>query len=90
MHFRVGSRSPVTFRTKLYVTTVNSSFQPLPVLVTKSSLLDAAKAYTEYYNMIHKNSKRYQGALTMTLKKYERLTFLDALKIHFQKFFALD
>ena len=26
MHFRVGSRSPVTFRTKLYVITVNNGF----------------------------------------------------------------
>ena len=31
MHFRVRSRSPVTFKTKLYVTTVNNSFQPLPI-----------------------------------------------------------
>ena len=29
MHFRVGSRSPLAFKTKLYVTTVNNSFQPL-------------------------------------------------------------
>ena len=31
MHFRVRSRSPVTFKTKLYVTTVSNSFQPLPI-----------------------------------------------------------
>ena len=30
MHFRVRSRNHVTFKTKLYVTTVNNSFQPLP------------------------------------------------------------
>ena len=31
MHFRAGSRSPVTFKMKLYVTTVNNSFQQLPI-----------------------------------------------------------
>ena len=31
MHFRVGSRKPVTFKIKLCVTTVNNSFQPLPI-----------------------------------------------------------
>ena len=30
MHFRVRSRNHVTFKTKLYVTTVNNSFQSLP------------------------------------------------------------
>ena len=29
MYFRVGSRSPVTFKTNLYVTTVNNSFRLL-------------------------------------------------------------
>ena len=29
MHFRVWSRSPVTFKTKLYVIRVNNRFQPL-------------------------------------------------------------
>ena len=35
MHFRVRSRSPVTFKAKLYVTTVNNSFQPLPIFCRK-------------------------------------------------------
>ena len=35
MHFRVESGSPVTFNTKLYVTTVNNSFQPLPIFCHK-------------------------------------------------------
>ena len=30
MHFRVRSRNPVIITTKLYVTTINNSFQPLP------------------------------------------------------------
>ena len=35
MDFRVGSSSPVTCKMKLYVTTVNNSFQPLPILCHK-------------------------------------------------------
>ena len=35
MHVRVGSRSAITFKIKLYVTTVNSSFQPLPIFCHK-------------------------------------------------------
>ena len=31
MHFRVSTRSPVTFKIRLYVTTVNNSFQTLPI-----------------------------------------------------------
>ena len=42
MCFRVRSRSPMTFKTKLSVTTVNSSFQVIPIFVIKSSILDIA------------------------------------------------
>ena len=35
MPFRIGFRSPVTFKTKLYVTTVNNNFQPLPIFCHK-------------------------------------------------------
>ena len=35
MDFRVGSSSPVTCKMKLYVTTVNNSFQPLPIFCHK-------------------------------------------------------
>ena len=50
----VGSRSPLTFKTKLFVTTVNNSFQPL----APSKML--CRAWIEYCNMIQKNSKKYQ------------------------------
>ena len=40
MHFRVGYRSPVTFKTKLYVTTFSSQYL---FFVTKSSILDGAE-----------------------------------------------
>ena len=32
MYFRVRSRSPVTFKTKLYVTIVTNTFQPLTIM----------------------------------------------------------
>ena len=43
MHFRVGSRSPLAFKTKLYVTTVNNSFQPL----APSSMLVSGELHPE-------------------------------------------
>ena len=39
MYFRVRSRSPVTFKTALYATTVN---QPLPTFAPKSYIFDVA------------------------------------------------
>ena len=35
MHFTIRSRGPVTFNTKLHVTTVNNSFQPLAIFCHK-------------------------------------------------------
>ena len=35
MHFRVGSKNPVTIMTKLYVTAINNTFQPLPIFYHK-------------------------------------------------------
>ena len=55
MHFRVRSRSPLIFMTKLYVTTVNSSRSFAP-----SQMLH--RALTKYCNMIHENFKMYQGS----------------------------
>ena len=52
MHFRVRSRSPVTFKTKLYVATVNNSFQQ----VAPSYMLH--RAWIEYCNMIYKTFKK--------------------------------
>ena len=42
MHFRAKSQSSVTFKTKLYVTTITNSFQPLPIFVTMNSILDVS------------------------------------------------
>ena len=65
MCFKMGSRSPVTFKTKLSVTAFNNSFQLFSkIFVTKSSVSKILhKVLTEYGNMIHKNSKMYWGTL---------------------------
>ena len=96
MHVRVGSRSAITFKIKLSVTTGNSSFQPLPIFCHKDLHLKSLhRARFEYCNMIHKNSSRYWGhphlrlRSSATLWKYENLTLLDAVKIHFQRPSAL-
>ena len=39
MHFTVGSKSLVMFKVKLYVKSVNSSFQSLPIICHKELLL---------------------------------------------------
>ena len=39
MHFRVDSRGLVTFKTKLYVTTVNNNFPPLTIFYHKELYL---------------------------------------------------
>ena len=59
MHFRFGSRSPVTFKSKLCVKAVNNSFQPLPIFCHKGvhvgcSILLKLDIVT--------STKRYQGS----------------------------
>ena len=93
MHFSVRSRCPVTFNTELYATTVNNSFLSLTIFSHKELHLRWCMAGIEYCNT-HKNSKRYQGAphnlwSSETLGKYEKLILLDALKMHFQRYFEL-
>ena len=92
MHFRVGSRSPVTFEAKLYVTKVNNSFLPLFIFCYKEHHVRCCIGLT--LNIVTWSTNRYQGHpsswSSATLGKYEKLTFLDAFKIHFQKFFELN
>ena len=64
MHFRVVSRRPVTFKTKLSVTTVNNSFWLyiscfLPLRAPFQML---HRDWIEYCN-IHKNFNWYRGSL---------------------------
>ena len=95
MWFRVQSRSPVTFKTKLSVTTIINTFLLLytyQFFHTKSSFLDVT---TKCCSKIHENSNRYwlRGEplwLSVTLGKYQKLALLDAVKIHFQRFFRLS
>ena len=51
------------------------------------------RTWIEYCNMIHKIFKTHWGHSpwsSATLGKYEKLTVLNPLKIHFQRFFALS
>ena len=93
MCFRVQSRSPVTFITKLSVTTdINILLLLCTHFFQKISILDVA---TKCCSKIHENSNRYwlRGEplwLRATLGKYQKLTLLDLLKIHFERFFRLS
>ena len=94
MSFRVRSRSPATFKTELSVTTVNSSFQLFPIFCHKELHLRCCiglelniVASTKIQGVLG-----YQGAppvIDYNLRKILKLTSLDALQIHFQKFFTL-
>ena len=94
MHFRVGFRSPVTSKTKLYVTTVNNSFQPLPVFCWKEHHLRYCIGFE--LNIVTQSTKILKGIRghcprsSATLGKYEKHTHQDALKLHYQRFFALS
>ena len=94
MCFRVGSRSPMTFKTKLSVTTVNSSFQVIPIFYHKELYLRyCIGLVVNIVTWSTKHLKDMRGHLpwlSAILGKYEKLTLLDTLKIHFQTFFALD
>ena len=93
MHFRVGSRGLVTFKTKLYVTTFNNSFLLLPVFCQKEVHLRCYIRLELNIVTIHKNPKKYQGTLPPIQcnrgKIFKKHTLQDALKIHFQRFFTL-
>ena len=94
MHFRVGSRGPVTFKIKLYVTTVKYSLQLLPVFCQKEIHLRCCIGLE--LNIATQSAKILKGfrghspRSSATLGKYEKHTLQDALKIHFQRFFALS
>ena len=94
MCFIVGSRSLVRFKTKLSVTTIDSNFHLLPIFCHKKLHLRCCIGLL--LNIVTcpvKILKGIRGCLpwsTATLGKYEKLTVLDALKIHFQRFFALS
>ena len=90
IYLKVRSRSPVTFKMKLYVLTVNNSFQPL----APSFMLHRGDLNNVTWS--RKTLKGIEGhlppflLLRAPLGKYEKLTLLDALKIDFQRFFTLS
>ena len=90
---RVGSRGPITFKMMLSVTIVNSSFQ-LPIFCHKDLHLRCCIGLVLNIVIWSMNLlKDMRGHLpwsSATSGKYEKLTLLDTLKIHFQRFFALD
>ena len=98
INFRVGSKRPVTFKTKLYVTTVNNSFQPLPIFCHKELHLRSFLGHE--LNILKRSTKILKGIghthhpplpmIECNLEIYEKLTFLDAPKIHLQKFFTFN
>ena len=75
--FRVWLRSPVTFKTKFYVT-INTSVQQLPIFCHKV-LRHRCCIKLEHCYMIHKNSKRYQGALSMIKCATLRIFFRETI-----------
>ena len=82
MCFMFASRSPVTLKTKLFLATVNKSLQLVPIFHHKELHLRCCK--------ILKSIGGHHPWWSATLGKYKKLTFLYALKIHIQGFFALN
>ena len=84
--FRVVSRSPLTFKTKLSVTTINESFQLLPIFCHKELLfrccIGLVLNIVAWYMKHLKDMRKHLQWSSTTLVKYE--------KLHFQRFFALD
>ena len=95
VHSRVGYRNPVICKTKLYITKVNNSFQSLSIFYQKE--LHLRRCTGLKLNIATWSTKILKGIGGHTsppwsiaaLGKYEKLTLLDAIKIHFQRFFAV-
>ena len=96
MHFRVRSRSPVTFKAKLYVTTVNNNFQPLPISRHKGLHLRCCIGLK--LSIVTWSTKIIKGIgvhlahpiTKCNLGKIWKSTLQDALKLYLQRFFALN
>ena len=84
---RVGSRRPVTFKTKLSVLTYNNSFQLLPIFWYKELHIRCFIGFelniVTWFMKTLKGIRGYSPWSSATLGKYENLIFLDTLKIHF-------
>ena len=90
--FRLGYRSPVTFKMKLSVTTVNSSFHLLHSFCHKEPRLKCCMGLI--LNIVTsiklpKDMRRHLPWSSATLGNYEKLTRLDTQKIYFQRCFCI-
>ena len=89
MCFRVGSRSPVTFKTKISVTTIDNIYL-LPIFCKKKLHLRCCmglvlSAVTRPAKIL-RGIRRQPPKSSATLRKYKKLTPLDPLKINFHRF----
>ena len=90
MHFRVWSRSSVTFKTKLYV--IGSSHylffyhKELHLRYCIGLELNIVIWFTCNMNVL--GSSPLDLLLSVTLGKCGKLTLLNVLKMHFQRFFS--
>ena len=82
-------------QSSIYVTTVNKGFQPFTFFCHKELHLGCFIGLE--LNIVTWSIKSLNGTRALptscssaTLGKYEKLTLLDALKIHFQRFYALN
>ena len=85
--------APVTFKTKLFETTVKS-FQPLLIFCYKENHLRCYIGLelniVTWFKKILKGIGEHPPCAIATLGEYEKFTLLDALKIHSQCFFTLS
>ena len=77
MYFRVRSRSLVTFKTKLYVTTVNTSFQPLFISCHK-------EFYLSYFIGLELNIVTWYTKILKSIGS--QITFPEVLAINYVDF----
>ena len=90
--FQVRSRSPGIFKMKVYLTTVNNRFQPLPIFDHKKLHLRLCIGFE--WNIVTWSTKILKAIWgtplwsRAILGKYETLTLLHALKIHSQMIFG--
>ena len=93
MHFRVGSRIPVTFKTKLYVLTVNNSFQSLHIFCHKEFYLRCYMMLE--LNIVTLSTKILEGIgwhwtkSSTNLGKIWKTHSPRCPKKHFQRFFGI-
>ena len=95
MYFRVWSKSPATFKTKIFIITVNNSFQPLPIFWHKELYLWCCigldlNTVTWSTKILKGIGATTYGPIPWSNATLGKFILLDALKINFHKFFSLS